>query len=81
MEKDGTPFGKPKTLETLAHDSIYLYIFDESVGSGFLRVTGMAELEDGHPLVYWRPLATGSMVTRGQVLLFTTSPGFWVEVR
>lgn len=39
VEKDGTPFGKPKALETLAHDSIYLYTFDETVGSGFLRVT------------------------------------------
>ncbi|GAG88804.1 unnamed protein product, partial [marine sediment metagenome] len=59
VEKDGTPFGKPKTLETLAHDSIYLYIFDESVGSGFLRVTGKAELEGGHPLVYVEALGHG----------------------
>ncbi len=59
VEKNGTPFGKPKTLETLAHDSIYLYTFDESVGSGFLRVMGMAELEDGHPLVYVEALGHG----------------------
>ena len=59
VEKDGTPFGKPKTLETLAHDSIYLYTFDKTVGSGFLRVTGMAELEDGHPLVYVEALGHG----------------------
>lgn len=59
VEKDGTLFGKPKALETLAHDSIYLYIFDKSVGSGFLRVTGIAELEDGHPLIYVEALGHG----------------------
>ncbi len=59
MEKDGTHFGKLKTLETLAHDSIYLYTFNETVGSSFLRVTGIAELEDGHPLVYVEALGHG----------------------
>jgi hypothetical protein len=59
VEKDSTPFGKPKALETLTHASIYLYTFDESVGSGFLRVAGTAELEDGHPLIYVEALGHG----------------------
>jgi len=59
VEKDGTRFGKPKALETLAHDSIYLYTFDDSVAGNFLDVTGAAEQEQGHPVVYVEALGHG----------------------
>ncbi|MBL7065497.1 MAG: hypothetical protein ISS49_14990 [Anaerolineae bacterium] len=59
VEKDGTPFGRPKALETLAHDSIYLYTFDDSVTGNFLDVTGAAEQEQGHPVVYVEALGHG----------------------
>ncbi|NOQ39807.1 MAG: hypothetical protein GQ562_05760 [Anaerolineales bacterium] len=52
VEKDGTRFGQPKTLETLTHDAIYLYTFDETVESNFLKVTGMTVLEGDRPVVY-----------------------------
>lgn len=59
VEKDGTRLGQPKALETLAHDSIYLYTFDDSVTGNFLDVTGAAELEQGHPVVYVEALGHG----------------------
>ena len=59
VEKDGTPFGLPKALETLAHDSIYLYTFDDSVTGNFLDVTGAAEQEQGRPVVYVEALGHG----------------------
>jgi len=52
VAKDGTPFGRPVALETLAHSHIYLYTFDNLVKRGALRVQGRATLEDGHPAVW-----------------------------
>lgn len=65
VEKDGTPFGRLKALETLAHDSIYLYTFDRSVRSGFLTVTGPGVLEDGHPVVYVEAFGHGIYGNKG----------------
>lgn len=65
VEKNGTSFGKPKALETLAHNAIYLYIFDNSVGGNFLDVTGVATLEGDHPVVYVEALGHGIYGHRG----------------
>ena len=59
VEKDGTPFGRLKVLEALAHDSIYLYTFDDTVGGNFLKITGKVELEEDHPVVYVEALGHG----------------------
>jgi len=50
--KNGTPFGHPVVLQTLAHGHIYLYTLDESVKRGTLRVRGRATLEGSHPVVW-----------------------------
>jgi hypothetical protein len=65
VEKDGTRFGRPKALETLAHNAIYLYIFDDTVGENFLDVTGMAVLEGDHPVVWVEALGHGIYGHRG----------------
>jgi hypothetical protein len=82
VEKDGTPFGRPKALETLAHSAIYLYTFDDTVDGNFLAVTGMAVLEGDHPVVYVEALGhgiyghegTGSLINpflfRGGVVIY-----------
>jgi len=59
VEKDGTRFGRLKALETLAHDAIYLYTFDDTVEGNFLKVTRTAVLEGGHPVVYVEALGHG----------------------
>jgi len=82
VEKDGTRFGWPKALETLAHNAIYLYTFDGTVRGSFLNVTGAAELEGDHPVVYVEALGhgiyghegTGSLINpflfRGGVVIY-----------
>ncbi len=65
VEKDGTRFGRPKALETLAHTAIYLYIFDDTVGGNFLDVTAVATLEGDHPVVWVEALGHGIYGHRG----------------
>jgi len=52
VAKDGSAWGHPVALETLAHSHIYLYRFDNSVKKGALRVQKRATLEEGHPVVW-----------------------------
>lgn len=52
VAKDGSSFGYPVALETLAHSHIYLFSFDNSVKKGALRPRGRAALEDEHPVVW-----------------------------
>ncbi|GAB4527776.1 MAG: hypothetical protein Kow0063_03340 [Anaerolineae bacterium] len=52
VRKDGTPYGHLLAVETLAHDHIYLYPADPSVGRNGLRLQREATLEDSHPVVY-----------------------------
>ncbi|HFD40565.1 MAG TPA: hypothetical protein ENJ31_12045 [Anaerolineae bacterium] len=52
VAKDGTPFGRPIALETLAHSHIYLYRLDRSLRGGALPVKGWAALDEGHPIVW-----------------------------
>jgi hypothetical protein len=50
--KDGSSFGRPVALETLAHGHIYLYRFDDSIKRGALRVRGRVTQEESHPIVW-----------------------------
>ncbi len=50
--KDGSAFGRPQALLTLAHSHIYLYRFDRSIAGGTLKVAGKAPLEGSHPVVW-----------------------------
>ncbi len=52
VARDGTPFGRPVALETLAHGHIYLYTFDSAVKRGALRIRGRVTVEEGHPVVW-----------------------------
>jgi hypothetical protein len=52
VAKDGTAYGRPVALLTLAHSHIYLYPVDDSVKKGALRPQGHATLEEGHPAVW-----------------------------
>ena len=52
VAKDGSTFGRPMALLTLAHSHIYLYPFDRSVRRGALRVSGWARMEEGRPVVW-----------------------------
>ena len=52
VAKDGTAYGQPVALLTLAHSHIYLYPIGDSVKKGTLRPQGQAQLEDGHPKVW-----------------------------
>ena len=52
VAKDGTAYGRPLALFTLAHSHIYLYPIGDSVKKGTLRLQRQAQLEDGHPLVW-----------------------------
>ncbi|NOZ49450.1 MAG: hypothetical protein GXP37_05290 [Chloroflexi bacterium] len=50
--KDGSPYGRPQALLTLAHSHITLYRFDKQVSKGSLKVEGKATLEGSHPVVW-----------------------------
>jgi len=52
VAKDGSSFGRPVALETLAHSHIFLYSFEDSVKRRALRVRGRATQEEGHPVVW-----------------------------
>jgi len=52
VAKDGTAYGRPVALLTLAHSHIYLYPIGDSVKKGSLRLQSQAHLEDGHPIVW-----------------------------
>ena len=52
VAKDGTAYGRPQALLTLAHSHIYLYPIDDSVKENTLDAERTAELEEGHPVVW-----------------------------
>jgi len=52
VAKDGTAYGHPQALLTLAHSHIYLYPIDGSLKKGALRLRERATLEEGHPVVW-----------------------------
>jgi hypothetical protein len=52
VAKDGSAYGRPQALLTLAHSHIYLFPFDGTVKKGALRLGAQARLEDGHPAVW-----------------------------
>ena len=52
VAKDGSAYGRPIALFTLAHSHIYLYPFDNAVKKGALRPHGQAQEEEGHPVVW-----------------------------
>jgi len=52
VAKDGTPYGHPIALLTLAHSHIYLYNFNRSVRREALKLQGKATLEENHPVVW-----------------------------
>jgi len=52
VARDGSAYGRPQALLTLAHSHIYLYPVDRSVKKGALRLQAPATLEDGHPAVW-----------------------------
>jgi hypothetical protein len=70
VAKDGTAYGHPVALLTLAHSHIYLYPMDDSVEDGTLRAERNAQLEDGHPQVWVETYGHG-IYGRPQIL----SPG------
>src|SRR5262245_1746122 len=68
IEKDGTPFGRPILLETLAHDHFYLYANPQyrRVQSGKARLDGVVEFLDQadpmhgtQPAIYIEPEGHG----------------------
>lgn len=51
--KDGSPFGKLQTMESLAHNNIYSYRNDRAVKKGIHNIDGDVELHDNsHPAVF-----------------------------
>src|SRR4030095_6968689 len=54
IEKDGTTFGRPILLETLAHDVFYKYNNRSArrVSTGALKLEGSFTLVDDRPAVY-----------------------------
>ena len=53
VRKDGTRFGRPMALFTLAHNHIYLYAFDGSgVKKNALKVRDTVHIEEEHPVVW-----------------------------
>lgn len=53
VRKDGTPFGKPEAMQTLAHDILFSYTADERIADGAHEIRGPLILHDGsHPMVF-----------------------------
>jgi hypothetical protein len=52
VTKDGTIYGHPVALFTLAHSHIYLYPFDNLAKKGALWPDGKAQEVEGHPAVW-----------------------------
>lgn len=52
VAKDGSAYGGPLALLTLAHSHIYLYPFDASIKKGTLDAERRAQLNEGHPEVW-----------------------------
>ena len=61
IEKDGTSFGRPILLQTLAHDVFYKYNNRSvrRVSNGALKLDGSFTLVDGRPAVYVEPEGHG----------------------
>jgi hypothetical protein len=68
VAKDGTAYGRPVALFTLAHSHIYLYPFGDAVKKGALRPDGQAQLVDGHPAVWVESYGHG-IYGRAQILV------------
>ncbi|RME49810.1 MAG: hypothetical protein D6796_04325, partial [Caldilineae bacterium] len=81
VEKDGSPFGRIRALETLAHNRIHLYAAGDGVQRGYLPVEGNIVLEEGHPVIFIESTGHGIY---GQKLASETSvvkyrPGWKAE--
>ncbi len=60
VRKDGSRFGRPEALITLAHRHLSLYAFEGSgVKRGALRVRGCVRTEGSHPVVWVEPFGHG----------------------
>ncbi|MCZ2149474.1 MAG: hypothetical protein LC126_17085 [Bryobacterales bacterium] len=53
IQKDGSRFGKLLVMETLAHDNIYSFVNDGSIGNGIHDIDGKIDFHDGsHPIIF-----------------------------
>jgi hypothetical protein len=68
VAKNGTAYGHPIALLTLAHSHIYLYPFDDSVKKGALRPESHAQQQEGHPIVWVETFGHG-IYGRPQILV------------
>jgi hypothetical protein len=61
IEKDGTPYGRPILLQTLAHDVFFKYNNREArrVTAGALKLDGAMTFVDGRPAVHIEPEGHG----------------------
>ncbi|RME45245.1 MAG: hypothetical protein D6791_11230 [Chloroflexi bacterium] len=65
VAKDGSLYGHPIALLTLAHSHIYLYPVDQTVKAGALKMAGRARLEGEHPVVWVQAFGHGIYGTPG----------------
>lgn len=53
VRKDGSKFGKPEVMQTLAHDVLFTYTADDRIENGAHEVKGPLILHEGsHPMVF-----------------------------
>jgi hypothetical protein len=68
VAKDGSSYGHPVALFTLAHSHIYLYPFGNLAKKGALRPDGKAQEVEGHPAVWVETYGHG-IYGRSQIMV------------
>lgn len=67
IAKDGSPYGRLQTMETLAHDNIYSFVADGRIGNHVHDIDGRIEFYQGsHPVIF--------VESGGHGIFGTTSP-------
>ena len=76
VQKDGTPFGRMRAMETLAHNNVYSHVLGGDIGSGAHNIDGPIDVIDGsHPMVFIEAGGHGVLGTSNSHSYFDASAG------
>ncbi len=77
IQKDGSRYGRLRTLESLAHNNIYSFTADKAIRGGVHGVDGEIEMYDGsHPVVFLEAGGHGAYGSTSSHSYFTLEDGF-----
>jgi len=80
IAKDGSAYGRPQAMETLAHNNIYSFVADSRVRGNVHNIEGMIEFhEDSHPVVFIEAGGHGVYGTRSSHARYDVERGEFTE--